>query len=231
MRTWLGILLALAFVAPVRAQEIAPAAPPESGAADASSIFERAGVTGTVRAGYWSSTRSLDDARPVGADHVHPVVRDPDARTGAGDAGTEIRRHVPSAEVRHRPVHRATGLFGAKGPLIAGPSFAVEHEDNARRCRERELVPARFRQPHADERDVANVVARPYRGAAQTAVGLVGYEQREVLTGQVVGRVDAVGTAPGDDLPARTDVEPSQPQIDERLAQLAGRVAVLERPA
>jgi hypothetical protein len=69
MRAWWAVVIALALSAPARAQE-APAvearlaAEPE---VPAPRGFERLGVTGSLRAGYWSSTRNLDDERHLGA--------------------------------------------------------------------------------------------------------------------------------------------------------------------
>ena len=62
MRTWLVLVFVLATVSDAGAQ-VAPADPPP----DASpGWFQRADVTGSVRAGYWSSTRNLDDASHLG---------------------------------------------------------------------------------------------------------------------------------------------------------------------
>lgn len=57
MRTWLMALVALAVVTPAHGQEAAVTPSP----------FESLGVTGSLRAGYWSSTRNLDSERPFGA--------------------------------------------------------------------------------------------------------------------------------------------------------------------
>jgi hypothetical protein len=62
MRTWLVLVFVLAMVRHAGAQ-VAPADP----SPDASpGWFQRADVTGSVRAGYWSSTRNLDDASHLG---------------------------------------------------------------------------------------------------------------------------------------------------------------------
>jgi hypothetical protein len=70
MRAWLVVLFALALAAPAAAQDITVPGP-ETGAESASGptrgIVERLGVTGAVRAGYWSSTRNLDAEQPLGA--------------------------------------------------------------------------------------------------------------------------------------------------------------------
>ena len=61
MRAWWMVAIALTLAVPSRAQEVpAPEVP-------APGVFERLGVTGAVRAGYWSSTRNLDDEQHVGA--------------------------------------------------------------------------------------------------------------------------------------------------------------------
>src|SRR5688572_19275490 len=61
MRAWWMVAIALTLAGPSRAQEVpAPEVP-------APGVFERLGVTGAVRAGYWSSTRNLDDEQHVGA--------------------------------------------------------------------------------------------------------------------------------------------------------------------
>src|SRR5687768_6141111 len=71
MRACLMLLLALAFVAPAMAQDVpvpepSPEARPDPEVTQ-SGGFERLGVTGAVRAGYWSSTRNLDAESPLGA--------------------------------------------------------------------------------------------------------------------------------------------------------------------
>jgi hypothetical protein len=59
--SWI-VLLTLAAAAPAHAQDAAPPEPvPRPG------VFERLGVTGAVRAGYWSSTRNLDAEQHLGA--------------------------------------------------------------------------------------------------------------------------------------------------------------------
>lgn len=74
MRSWWAIGIALALASPVSAQDAAVAAPgprPEietgSEAQPGRGVVERLGVTGSVRAGYWSSTRTLDAERHLGA--------------------------------------------------------------------------------------------------------------------------------------------------------------------
>src|SRR5262245_48811079 len=87
MRAWWGAaLLALTLATPAWGQDSGgrpssfalrasedepdptPEAQPESEAAQPRPrIFERLGVTGAVRAGYWSSTRNLDAEEPLGA--------------------------------------------------------------------------------------------------------------------------------------------------------------------
>src|SRR5688572_26062161 len=72
MRACLMLLLALAFVAPALAQDVpvpepSPEARPDPEVTHQSGGFERLGVTGAVRAGYWSSTRNLDAESPLGA--------------------------------------------------------------------------------------------------------------------------------------------------------------------
>ena len=63
MRTWSVLVFVFAMAGTVSAQD-APADPPP----DASpGWLARAGVTGSIRAGYWSSTRNLDDEAPLGA--------------------------------------------------------------------------------------------------------------------------------------------------------------------
>jgi hypothetical protein len=61
MRAWWIVVGALLLVAPARAQEASAPEVPAPG------VFERLGVTGSLRAGYWSSTRNLDDERHLGA--------------------------------------------------------------------------------------------------------------------------------------------------------------------
>src|SRR5687767_10032815 len=61
MRAWWIVVGALLLVAPARAQEASVPEVPAPG------VFERLGVTGSLRAGYWSSTRNLDDERHLGA--------------------------------------------------------------------------------------------------------------------------------------------------------------------
>jgi hypothetical protein len=58
MRTWWGVVFALALASSSFAQEATE---------DRPGAFERVGVTGAVRAGYWSSTRKLDAERHLGA--------------------------------------------------------------------------------------------------------------------------------------------------------------------
>lgn len=72
MRIWWIALLALSIVMPAWAQNIAtmepvPELPTELDDTQAPGILERLGVTGGVRAGYWSSTRSLDAERHLAA--------------------------------------------------------------------------------------------------------------------------------------------------------------------
>lgn len=62
---WMVVMLVLAAAGPARAQNVTPEA--EAGADGSGGIFERAGVTGSVRAGYWSSTRDLDAEQHLGA--------------------------------------------------------------------------------------------------------------------------------------------------------------------
>ena len=64
MRAWFMVVLALTVAAPSRAQEVPASDVPSPG------VLERLGVTGAVRAGYWSSTRDLDEERHVGAGMV-----------------------------------------------------------------------------------------------------------------------------------------------------------------
>ena len=60
---WWALVFAFAAVRHVQAQ-VAPTDPPP----DASpGVLERAGITGSIRAGYWSSTRNLDDDTHLGA--------------------------------------------------------------------------------------------------------------------------------------------------------------------
>jgi hypothetical protein len=62
MRACWTVVLLIAVAAPARGQDAAAPAPVvEPG------VFERLGVTGAVRAGYWSSTRNLDAERHLGA--------------------------------------------------------------------------------------------------------------------------------------------------------------------
>jgi hypothetical protein len=63
MRTWWALVFVLAMAGHGAAQD-ARADPPADTSAN---WFGRAGVTGSVRAGYWSSTRNLDDEAPLGA--------------------------------------------------------------------------------------------------------------------------------------------------------------------
>lgn len=70
MRTVSAVLFALVLAAPVWAQDPASASGPEAGSGageHAPGIFERLGVTGAVRAGYWSSNRNLDSDQHLGA--------------------------------------------------------------------------------------------------------------------------------------------------------------------
>ena len=69
MRVSFGMLLVLVLAAPVWAQDPVAAPGPEAGAAvqSAPGIVERLGLTGAVRAGYWSSNRSLDAEQHLGA--------------------------------------------------------------------------------------------------------------------------------------------------------------------
>jgi hypothetical protein len=69
MRASFGLLFVLVLATPVWAQEPVAAPGPEAGAAvqSAPGIFERLGLTGAVRAGYWSSNRNLDAGRHLGA--------------------------------------------------------------------------------------------------------------------------------------------------------------------
>ena len=62
MRIWWVPVLVLTMVGRVRAQDAS--SDPAPGAAPA--LFARAGITGSLRAGYWSSTRNLDDEAPWG---------------------------------------------------------------------------------------------------------------------------------------------------------------------
>jgi hypothetical protein len=75
MRTWWAVVLGLAIVSPAAAQESGAPVPAASAEAQPESqvtqghsgIVERFGVTGTLRAGYWTSTRNLDVERHLGA--------------------------------------------------------------------------------------------------------------------------------------------------------------------
>ena len=70
MRASFGMLLVLVLAAPAWAQDSVAAPGPEGGAdavQGAPGIFERLGLTGAVRAGYWSSNRNLDAERHLGA--------------------------------------------------------------------------------------------------------------------------------------------------------------------
>jgi hypothetical protein len=58
MRSWWTGILLLALVTPARGQDVVAATP---------SAFDRLGLTGSVRVGYWSSTRNLDSERPFAA--------------------------------------------------------------------------------------------------------------------------------------------------------------------
>ena len=64
MRAWIVALMALAIAVPAAAQD-APS--PEPDVQPAPKIVELVGLTGAVRAGYWSSTRTLDSEAPLGA--------------------------------------------------------------------------------------------------------------------------------------------------------------------
>jgi hypothetical protein len=71
MRAVFGTLVVLMLAAPAWAQDPVASPGPEAGV-DAAvpgrpGIFERLGVTGTVRAGYWSSNRNIDAERHLGA--------------------------------------------------------------------------------------------------------------------------------------------------------------------
>jgi len=62
MRAFWTVVVALTLAAPARGQDgAAPASASEA------NVFERLGVTGAVRAGYWSSTRNLDSEQNIGA--------------------------------------------------------------------------------------------------------------------------------------------------------------------
>lgn len=63
MRTWWVLVFVCAMAGHGAAQDVRAAPPP----APSTGWFERAGVTGSVRAGYWNSTRNLDDEAPLGA--------------------------------------------------------------------------------------------------------------------------------------------------------------------
>jgi hypothetical protein len=109
MRTWLAIAIGLATASPALAQDTVA---PELGAGQAaeveapSGIFEHLGLTGTFRAGYWSSTRELDSERHLGAgmlwlktsrrlsSHVSVLAEGWTALRGPldnGEAGSELR--------------------------------------------------------------------------------------------------------------------------------------------
>lgn len=64
MREWIILLMALAISLPAAAQD-APSPQPE--VPQAPRLVELLGLTGAVRAGYWSSTRNLDSEAPLGA--------------------------------------------------------------------------------------------------------------------------------------------------------------------
>ena len=64
MRGWIVALLALTISVPAAAQD-APS--PEPDVRQAPGLVELLGLTGAVRAGYWSSTRNLDSEAPLGA--------------------------------------------------------------------------------------------------------------------------------------------------------------------
>jgi predicted porin len=64
MRGWIIAVLALAVSVPAAAQD-APSPAPE--VKQAPGVVELLGLTGAVRAGYWSSTRNLDSEAPLGA--------------------------------------------------------------------------------------------------------------------------------------------------------------------
>jgi hypothetical protein len=70
MRVWSVLVFALAMVVPVRAQDVAAPEPEQQADCEvqpAPGVFTRLGVTGAVRAGYWSSTRNLDAESHLGA--------------------------------------------------------------------------------------------------------------------------------------------------------------------
>jgi hypothetical protein len=69
VRAWWMVVIALAVAVPARAQDAQAAEPGPASGPDvpAAGVFERLGVTGAVRAGYWSSTRNLDAERHLGA--------------------------------------------------------------------------------------------------------------------------------------------------------------------
>ena len=64
MRGWIVVLVALTISVPAAAQD-APS--PEPDVQQAPGLVELLGLTGAVRAGYWSSTRNLDSESPLGA--------------------------------------------------------------------------------------------------------------------------------------------------------------------
>lgn len=64
MRGWIVALVALAISVPAAAQD-APSPAPD--VQPAPGVVELLGLTGAVRAGYWSSTRNLDSEVPLGA--------------------------------------------------------------------------------------------------------------------------------------------------------------------
>lgn len=64
MRGWIVALVALTISVPAAAQDTPS---PEPDVQQAPKIVELLGLTGAVRAGYWSSTRNLDSESPLGA--------------------------------------------------------------------------------------------------------------------------------------------------------------------
>src|SRR5688500_8338211 len=88
-----------------------------------------------------------------------------------------------------------------------------------------------FRQPESADGEVSKVVAGANRRRAKSPIVLVWREQRQILSGQIVRRVDTIRSSPRDDLTTESKIEPAKPQIHERLTHLTGRVGGVQGPA
>ena len=160
MRAWWIVLLVLTVAAPAHGQD---AAAPEP--APAPGVFERLGVTGSVRAGYWSSTRNLDAEQNIGAgmlwlktsrrvsDHVSFLAEGWTALRGPleyGEATGELREAFVDLRFGHLDVRAGRQMIAWGRADGVNPTDNLSGQDltaaGAGRCRS----PAGHNRPARD---------------------------------------------------------------------------------